>query len=349
MTGTTKTTRQYYLAQIIFWGGYFLLNLVFISFTYSSPLLVSIFLMLSALLFLATHLLRGVYKKIAPRWSFKRIAINLIWLLPLLALVIQVLLFVITGLSIALFSLDTGSIQKSSLGGFFIYTADTCIMLILWCTIYLLRAEFIKRRHAEIAHWKLQSETRDAELQFLRSQISSHFIFNALNNLRSLIREDAERARAGLNDLAVLLRGLMHIDPVKQVKLRDELEWVRGYLALEALQFEHRLKTVFDIDETLLDQELPPLILQTLVENAVKHGVAARRDGGIISVTAKRQSDTRWQLMVINPCAEQAATHQGHGIGIRNAQQRLMLAYADQATLALHVDEVVTATVEMPL
>lgn len=349
MNTDKKNQRQYLLAQFVFWGGYFILNLVFISFTYSSPLLVSIFLMLSALLFVATHLLRGVYKKIAPRWSFKRIALNLIWLLPLLALAIQVLLFVITGLGISLFSLDTGQMQKSSLGGFFIYTVDTCIMLVLWCTVYLLRAEFIKRRQTEVAYWKLQSELKDAELQFLRSQISSHFIFNALNNLRSLIREDAERARSGLNDLAALLRGLLHIDSAGKVKLRDELDWVRGYLALEALQFENRLKTEFDVDEALLDQELPPLILQTLVENAVKHGIAARRDGGTIRVVARYESDKKWQLIVTNPAAERESAHQGNEVGLRNTRQRLMLAYDNQASLTLNMDDIVTATVELPL
>lgn len=349
MTESTKSTRQYYLAQIIFWGGYFLLNLVFISLTYATPLLVFIFLLLSMLLFVTTHVMRSLYKRIAPRWSFVRIAVNLIWLLPLFALAIQILLFFITGLSISLFSLDTGAMQKSSMGSVFIYTVDTCIMLVLWCTVYLLRAEFIKRRQTEIAHWKLQSELKDAELQFLRSQINSHFLFNALNNLRSLIREDAERARAGLTDLAALLRGLLQADPVRKVKLSDELEWVKGYLSLEALQFESRLRTEFTIDDSLLNQELPPLILQTLVENAVKHGIAARREGGIIHISAHMLHDKQWQLCVTNPAPATAAPHAGHGIGLNNARQRLKLAYGDQARLSLDVGAQVTATVDLPL
>ncbi len=344
-----KSLRQYYLAQLLFWGGYFLLNVAVISFTYVSSLLILIFMLLSVLLFIATHWIRSVYKRITPLWSFTRIAINLVWLLPVLALVIQILLGIIIFLTIKLFSLDTGAMQKTSTGGFFLYTADTCIMLVLWCTVYLLRAEFIKRRETEIAHWKLQSEIKDAELQFLRSQINSHFLFNTINNLRSLIREDTERARSGLNDLAALLRGLLHIDSTNKVKLKDELEWVRGYLALESLQFEHRLSTEFAIDDRLLNQELPPLILQTLVENAVKHGIAARRDGGIVAVTAKKLNDKRWQLIVTNPGAEHATAHQGNGIGLKNTRQRLALAYANQATLTLNLDDIVTATVELPL
>ena len=348
-TSMSTSTRQYLLAQLVFWGGYFLLNLVFISLTYSSPLLVSIFVLLSMMLFIATHWMRSVYKKLSLRWNFRRIALNLVWLLPVTALIIQLLLFSFIVLAIRLLSLNTDGMQKGSTGSFFIYTVDTCIMLVLWCTVYLLRAEFNKRRYAEIAHWKLQSELKDAELQFLRSQINSHFIFNALNNLRSLIREDAERARAGLNDLAALLRGLLHVDPVKKVKLKDELEWVKGYLALEALQFENRLRTEFHIDEELLDEELPPLILQTLVENAVKHGIAARRDGGVVSISAKQLGDKRWQLIVTNPGAERDDVHQGNGIGLNNTRQRLSLAYAEQASLTLIMGDIVTATVELPL
>jgi len=347
MTEVTSS-RQYYLAQLVFWGGYFLLNLAFLSFTFLSPLLALIFILLSLLLFIATHLMRSAYKRIASRWGFKRIALHLVWLLPVVALLIQALLFTSILLGIRIFSLSTDGMQKGTTGSLFIYTVDTCIMLVLWCAVYLFRVEFIKRRNAEIAHWRLQSEVKDAELQFLRSQINSHFLFNALNNLRSLIREDAERARAGLNDLAALLRGLLHVDPARKVKLKEELEWVKGYLALEALQFENRLRTEFIIDDTLLNQELPPLILQTLVENAIKHGIAVRREGGVVSVSARQAGDRRWQLIVTNPVADQQSLHQGNGIGLKNTKQRLSIAYGHQASLTLQIADVVTATVELP-
>jgi len=345
-----STSRQYYLAQLAFWGGYFLLN-VFI-FSFSNPLstlLVVIFGLLSALLFIVTHVLRELYRKVAHRWSFASVVLNLIWILPVLALLIQFLLITIVGLGIKVFSIDTGSMQKESMGVFLLYVADTCIMLVLWCAIYLMKAQIKARRQAEVAHWRLQAEVKESELQFLRGQINSHFLFNALNNLRSLIREDGERARSGLNDLATLLRGLLQIDSVKKVKLKEELEWVKGYLALEALQFENRLRTEFNIDSQLLDQELPPMILQTLVENAVKHGIAARREGGTIQVTARKLNGQCWQLCVTNPGSEHPSRHAGNGIGLSNARQRLVLAYGDQATLTLDFSECVTACVELPL
>src|SRR5690606_35913235 len=125
--------------------------------------------------------------------------------------------------------------------------------------------------------WQNEIRLRELELQFLRSQINSHFLFNALNNIRALILEDTSAARQALSDLATLLRGLMQSEHKQTVPLREELEWVQGYLALESLQFEQRLQFDLDIDSTLLDASLPPMLLQTLVENAIKHGIARRR------------------------------------------------------------------------
>jgi len=351
MTEKLTSSRQYYLAQSLFWGGYLLLNLMFMGLYFNQVSWTSILVstVLSVLLFGASHGLRFLFHKYAKEWNLTKTSLNLAWLLPFAAVLVQTLLFVIIGFGIYALALSTAGLQRYTFGTFMGYTMNTCIMLVLWSTFYLLRVELRKRRHAEVAQLQLQLALKDAELQFLRGQINSHFLFNALNNLRSLIREDAERARAGLNDLAALLRGLLQIDAVKKVKLREELEWVKGYLALEALQFENRLQTEFNIDNQLLDQELPPLILQTLVENAVKHGIAARRAGGTIHISASKMNARSWQLVVPNPLPERTSPHAGNGIGLDNARQRLRLAYGERDTLKLETGEHVTACVELPL
>lgn len=345
----SKSLRQYYLAQFAFWTGYFLLNLLFVR--VNTPVTAThsaIFATLSGLLFVATHALRNLYHRFVGRWSLSKVILNLLWVLPILAYVVQMVLFWLAMLEISVFSMDTSSVPRSSVGGFIGYVLNTWIMLVLWCTIYLFKTEFNKRRNAEIAHWRLQAEVKDSELQFLRSQINSHFLFNALNNLRSVIREDAERARTGLSDLATLLRGLMQINPANMVKLRDELEWVKGYLSLEQLQFEQRLQTKFNIDESLLDHEFPPLLIQTLVENAVKHGIATCREGGVIELSVQRTGPSNWTVKVTNPRGQNSA-HSGHGIGLKNARQRLQLAYGDKARLSIDFGDTVTATVLLPI
>lgn len=346
-----KSSKTYIRAQILFWGAYFVLNLLFMRLwgAHLTPFLVGMFLGLSIVLGIISHGFRYLYKTFAQNWSLLKTSLHLIWLIPVAALSAQVIITGFIFLIGALIPKITAGAQPVSAGGLLSYAINYCILLGLWCTIYLLRAEFHKRRNSEIAHWQLRAQLKENELQFLRSQINSHFLFNAINNLRSLVKEDADAARAGLASLSVLLRGLLQSDGQQLVTLRDEMEWVKGYLSLEALQFENRLTTRIDIDESLLTAKLPPLILQTLVENAIKHGIAARRAGGHLQITIKKINLTHWQIKVINPLPEFQPTHQGNKIGLRNTRERLQIAFEDNASLILDIDEQVTATVEIPL
>ncbi|HOY22221.1 MAG TPA: histidine kinase [Cellvibrio sp.] len=346
-----KATQHYLIAQCAFWCSYGALNLIFMSLWGAtlSPFLIILFIALSLILGLITHGFRHLYKTYANNWTLLKVGFNLVWLIPLAALLAQFILFIFISALITFFPATAAGAQPTSTGSMIGFTINYCIMLGLWCTIYLLRAEFHKRRNSEIAHWQLQAQLKENELQFLRSQINSHFLFNAINNLRSLVKEDAEQAREGLANLSILLRGLLNNDGQQLVTLREEMEWVRGYLSLEALQFENRLSTTIEVDETLLAAKLPPLILQTLVENAIKHGIAARRAGGQLTITIKKSTPTHWQIKVMNPPPEFQPTHQGNQIGLRNARERLQIAFGEHASLNLEIAQDVTATVEIPL
>ena len=347
---TNTNHKKYWLFQLAFWGGYWLLNIIFVAaWGYSSVLMNSIFFTLSALMLVFTHGLRFLYKRFFNQKSLIYLCLQLLWLLPVVAMLIQLILFGIIYLTLHADPALGQGLQNSSAGSFIGYSINTCIMLILWCLVYLFRAEWLKRRQMETEYWQNQIKLRDIELQFLRSQINSHFLFNALNNIRSLILEDAQAARQGLNDLATLLRGLMHSDSKLTVSLREEVEWVKGYLALEALQFEQRLSYELVINPDLFDTQLPPLLLQTLVENAIKHGIARRRLGGKIRINADAVSSSHWRLQVENPTAELPADQESNGIGLKNARDRLLAAFGDKARLELQFSGTAIATVEMPL
>ena len=345
-----KGSHRYLLAQIIFWGSYCALNLLLIGLSVElSPIIILIFTTLSLLLGFTSHGLRWLYKNRSQTLSPGIIAMHLGWLLPLMAISIQTLLYGITWLSILVAPTAAQNLQPMTKGSFSLYTANTAIMLLLWSIFYLLRAEFFKRRNTEIEHWRLQAEVKARELDFLRSQINSHFLFNTINNLRAMVREDAERARSGLADLSVLLRGILHHDDRPLVKLHEELEWVRGYFSLEALQFESRLTTEELIDQDLLTAQLPPLLLQTLAENAVKHGIAARRKGGKVTITAHKLDSKNWELCVINPLPEFTSSHAGNGVGLSNARARLALAFGEQARITFELTDQARVQVVMPL
>lgn len=346
-----RSTQRYLIAQCAFWCSYGVLNLIFMGLWGAtlSPFFTMLFIALSLILGVITHGFRHLYKTYANNWTLLKVGLNLMWLIPLAALLAQSILFIFIWALITLFPATAAGAQPTSTGGMIGYTINYCIMLGLWCTIYLLRAEFQKRRNSEIAHWQLQAQLKENELEFLRSQINSHFLFNAINNLRSLIKEDPEQAREGLANLSVLLRGLLNNDGQQLVSLREEMEWVRGYLSLESLQFEDRLTTSITLDESLINAKLPPLILQTLVENAVKHGIAARRAGGHLQIDIKKINSTHWRILVTNPLPEFQSTHAGNKIGLRNARERLLIAFGEQASLNLDIAEQVTAVVEIPL
>lgn len=347
----TNTAPRYLMAQGIFWGSYFVLNIMFMGLMgAASPFLTILFTALSIVLGFISHGLRYLFKRYASNWALVKVSLHLLWLIPVAALTTQAILFGFLFPLITLFPALAAGTQPTNAGGLLGYAINYCIMLTLWSAIYLLRAEFYKRRHSEIAHWQLQAQLKENELQFLRSQINSHFLFNAINNLRSLVKEDAEQAREGLANLSVLLRGLLHNDGQQLVTLREEMEWVKGYLSLEALQFENRLSTAIEVDNNLLTAKLPPLILQTLVENAIKHGIAARRAGGHLTISINKKDEHFWQIKVVNPLPEFQPTHQGNKIGVRNARERLQLAFGEKTRLDLDIGlDVVTATVEMPL
>lgn len=346
----TNYSRQYLLAQGFFWGSYLLLNIIFAALWNSfSQAALGIFIGLSLMLVLTSHGLRTLYLRNQKTLSFLRVCLHLCWLVPLAAVIIQVLLHGLIYSLVAVAPEQATGIHPFSAGSFVLYAFNTAFMLTLWSMLYLLRNEFKKRRATEIAHWRDQAKLREIELQFLRSQINSHFLFNSLNNLRSLILEDQHAARQGLADLATLLRGLLQAEAHITVPLREELDWVRGYLALEALQFEQRLQYELVIDDSLLDAKVPPLLVQTLVENAIKHGIAGRRSGGLVSLRAQPLNNSEWQLEVENPAAELPALHQGNGIGLANARERLAIAFGEQAALELHLGTTVIARVRLPL
>jgi LytS/YehU family sensor histidine kinase len=203
----------------------------------------------------------------------------------------------------------------------------------LWLTIYLAVHEFRRRRAAEVHALRLELVAQEAQLRGLRAQLNPHFLFNCLNGLRELIVEDPKRAQSMVTQLSALLRYALESDQVEQVPFEDEIRVVKDYLALEALRFEERLKVEWAIAPESSKVPVPPMLLQTLVENALKHGISRRPEGGRISIKTTVR-DSRLQLEVINS-GEIPQQPSENGIGLKNARLRLQLLYGDQASIIL--------------
>jgi two-component sensor histidine kinase len=222
------------------------------------------------------------------------------------------------------------------------------LLLLIWSTIYFGLHFFWNYRQSEIDRLELAVQSREAKLRALRLQLNPHFLFNSLNSVRALVSEDPAQAQTMITRLARLLRKTLQSSKVLTVSFRDELRLARTYLELEAVRLEERLQFTIDADPATHEVPVPPLLVQTLVENAVKHGIAKRRDGGCVRVTARCEADDTLCVQVRNPGHLEQDTRDG-GVGLQNLRERLRLLYGATATLTLSMDEPGTVLAEARL
>jgi hypothetical protein len=218
-------------------------------------------------------------------------------------------------------------------GPLFVVLVGHVATLSVWSGIYLAFHYLMGLRSAEADRLQLTVATREAELAALRSQLNPHFLFNSLNSLRSLVTEDPVRARKAVTGLSALLRYALGSSRDRTVSLHRELEATRHYLELEAIRLESRLNLQFDIDPRALDHPVPPMLVQTLAENAVKHGIARLPRGGRVRIEARRGAE-ELQVRVMNTGTLNPAGNDP-GIGISNALERLRLLFGERANLSL--------------
>lgn len=222
---------------------------------------------------------------------------------------------------------------------------------ICWSALYFAYQYLQKNRQVEIEKWKLQASFKDAELSALKSQVNPHFIFNSLNNIRSLVAEDSEKARDSITHLSELLRFSIQFDQYEKVSLEKEMEVVQDYLELESIQLEERLNYEFKIVEESKEISLPPMIIQTLVENAIKHSINELPNGGRICVESDLTNGYLKILVKNTGQLRPAVEGKRKGIGIKNSRERLRLLYGEKASLIVENmnEHMVCATIKIPL
>ncbi len=195
---------------------------------------------------------------------------------------------------------------------------------------------------------ELQIAQRDAELRVLRAQVDPHFLFNSLNSVAGLIGPDPEKARLMCQRLADFLRDSLKLGGGGPIDLSREIALVEQYLKIEQVRFGARLGVRARVAEDIASVQVPPLILQPLVENAVRHGVATRLDGGTIEIDAYR-AGARAVVTVTNPRDPDLA-RRGTGFGLDIVRRRLSAAFGDRAALAIEpAEESYRVLVTMPI
>lgn len=204
------------------------------------------------------------------------------------------------------------------------------VYFFIWNLLYFIYHYVTKSRKQQLDTLRLESLVKELELKTIKAHINPHFIFNSLNSIRALVDENPQRARRAVTELSNILRSSMQVEKSETVTLEKELSIVKDYLALENMRFEDRLRIEYDIDEDTLHQPVPPMMLQTLVENAIKHGISRQINGGVVKVISDFKGDCH-ELIVQNT-GQLNGNLNAEGFGLSSTVNRLNLLYGDKAT-----------------
>jgi LytS/YehU family sensor histidine kinase len=186
---------------------------------------------------------------------------------------------------------------------------------------------------------KYEAKINEIRLNHLKSQLNPHFIFNALNSVRALVDEDPEKAKSAITRISNMLRFSLMMDKKQVIDFADELSTVKDYLALETIRFEERLEVIYLVEDEAYSYKIPPMMLQTIVENGIKHGISNLVKGGLIEIKCREGLQEELYIQVknsgyLNPNSSKSKKEVG-GHGIENTRQRLKLLYGDQASFRI--------------
>ena len=318
--------------QIFGWGSFALVNIVFASLSQGiSAVQLWAFVALAAFYLVSTHGLRHVVK--AYEW-FKLGILRLLvqTLLALLALAI------VNVLAQILINLAFGTLNPNEDFRALVITVNLFVSFLyyaFWFLLYFL-FHFLDNYNNSL---KYEAKINEIRLNHLKSQLNPHFIFNALNSVRALVDEDPEKAKTAITRISNMLRFSLVMDKKQVIDFADELSTVKDYLALESIRFEERLEVVYLIEEEAYNYKIPPMMLQTIVENAIKHGISNLVKGGLIEIKCREGLQDELYIQVknsgfLNTNAKNSSKTEG-GHGLVNTKQRLKLLYGDKASFRI--------------
>jgi sensor histidine kinase YesM len=214
-------------------------------------------------------------------------------------------------------------------------------LLTYWAIVGLIHAfdYYRKYQERELKASQLQTQLAQAQLSALKMQLHPHFLFNTLNAIVVLVRKNSNQAAADmLTGLSELLRYTLENTGAQEVSLKQEIEFLERYLEIERVRFQDRMRVVMKIDQETLDAQVPSLILQPLVENAIRHGIGKRAVAGLVEISARRQDGMlRLQVRDDGPgLPNNGAEVNGRGIGLQNTRARLEQLYGSAQRFDLH-------------
>lgn len=330
----------YWICQLGGWSLYIILNITFLLINKTHRAEDYIILLLSALyMLLVTHGFRsyahwsGLLKlsigKLAPR------IIASIFIMDVLVLLLQIPTLIL---------LREQPVFSINLLELVLLYITQLLLFFIWCGLYIMY-HYVERYNSTL---KYEAAINEMTLNRLRSQLNPHFIFNALNSIRALTDDEPQKAKVAITQLSNILRNSLVMDKRRLVSFTDEIRTVKDYLALEGIRFEERLQTKFIISPEAEEFYVPPLMLQTLVENSIKHGISNLIDGGEVKLEAF-VNDGKLHVCIRNSgqYINGVKRKKGSGLGIANTKERLKLLYGERGSFRISNENPETVLTEL--
>lgn len=226
---------------------------------------------------------------------------------------------------------------------------DFTFIFCLWNIIYFGFHYFQNYKRTEINSLRYLAASRESELSSLKAQLNPHFIFNCMNSIRALIDENPVNAKVAVTQLSNILRNTLLMDKSKEIFLKEEINLVKDYLNLEHIRYEERLCYEFKIEDDVQNCLIPPFIIQSQVENAIKHGISKLPGKGTILIEAFKAPDNFLNIKVSNTGKLNSETPLT-GVGFKNSIHRLELLYAAAGKIFIkEINDLVVVEIHIPL
>ena len=218
----------------------------------------------------------------------------------------------------------------------------------IWSIAYTMYKSTLKLKNDKIVKTELESNLKESQLNTLKGQINPHFMFNSLNNIRGLILENPEKSRDIITRLSEMLRYSLSKNDTNTIALEEEIEMVENFIAISKIQLEDRLKYIQNVNSDTLKIQIPPMVIQLLVENALKHGIATIKNGGEIKLSTTIENN--FLNITVSNTGKLLITENTTKLGLKNIEERLNLLFGKQATFSLkEIDNLVVATILIPI
>lgn len=338
-----KRSNIYWYCQIFGWSFYILINLIFFGLKHHSSYKDFLIYVLSWPIGIAiTHL----YKVIINHWNVLdlKIPVQLV-IITLSSILMGVTFFFHTTGLLILFGIINTEISLIYITELVInYTVVFC----LWNVLYFGFKYFQNYRRTEINSLRLLAASKDTELNNLKAQLNPHFMFNSMNSIRALIDEDPAKAKTAVIKLSSILRNTLLMNKSRLIELQEEINLVKDYLNLEQIRYEERLSYEFKIEDEVLHCKIPPFIIQSQVENAIKHGISKLPGNGKVIIEAFKLGG--FLKIKVSNTGKISSEKPLTGVGFKNSIQRLELLYGSAGQIFIsEVNNLVVVDINIPL